>query len=324
MNILRLHLEPFIYYGSLRGLREEEIFQNTSLYTESKRKENVVGLETFYTVLKNLSTKLTDDLLGIKIGEFCKLISLGMVHQISLQCNTIEEAIYYLKNFMGNTFPDVALKVTLKSNDAVLIELAIANNSNHFNRIILECYLVILSREITLMCSNTIKLQMTSPHCSKKHPISFIYGDSYTLSVTNIKMKEPLRNRSSEHFEYLLPQYLQLIAKIKKDNSLSDKVRMALLQMATPELPSMDAVAQIFGLSSRSLQRKLLKENTTFRNVVNHLKKDISILLLQHKSYLIKDIGYLLGYSESIAFSRAFKKWCGVTPKKYMQNASEV
>ena len=90
----------------------------------------------------------------------------------------------------------------------------------------------------------------------------------------------------------------------------------AMLQLAQPALPGLDMVADTFNLTSRTLQRRLVQEGTSFRQIAEGLKRQVCHLLLLHDRYSVADISLLLGYSDAAAFIHSFKKWYGATPAK--------
>ena len=68
-------------------------------------------------------------------------------------------------------------------------------------------------------------------------------------------------------------------------------------------------VVRQFYISKRTFQRKLLSEGTSYRKIVNEIKKDLSIFLQKGKPIKTKELAYLLGYSESSAYLHALNKW---------------
>jgi AraC-like DNA-binding protein len=73
-------------------------------------------------------------------------------------------------------------------------------------------------------------------------------------------------------------------------------------------------------MSSRKLQRQLQSVGTTFYNLLDEVRQNLAQKYLREPDNSITEIGYLLGFSESSAFSRAFKRWMGVTPSEYRKN----
>jgi len=80
------------------------------------------------------------------------------------------------------------------------------------------------------------------------------------------------------------------------------------------------------GVSSRSLRRSLAAENTSFRTLLERVRRDKCEALLTDNMSL-SEIAEKLGYSQQSAFNRAFKSWYGITPKAYagrQQTAREL
>lgn len=73
-------------------------------------------------------------------------------------------------------------------------------------------------------------------------------------------------------------------------------------------------VAAHFNMSVRTLRRKLQEENTTFRQLLNDLRRDLAIKYLRDTVMTVDDIGSALGFSEPTNFRQAFRRWTKATP----------
>ena len=78
-----------------------------------------------------------------------------------------------------------------------------------------------------------------------------------------------------------------------------------------------EVVAARLNLSTRNLQRKLAAEGTTYRKIVDAVRKELAESYLTDASFALSEIGYLVGFSSQAAFSRAFKRWTGLTPQEF-------
>ncbi len=67
----------------------------------------------------------------------------------------------------------------------------------------------------------------------------------------------------------------------------------------------------------RTLQRKLNDAGTTFNAVVEDTRRELAQRYLKQPDLAISEIAYLLGFSETGNFSRAFKRWAGASPSDY-------
>lgn len=75
-------------------------------------------------------------------------------------------------------------------------------------------------------------------------------------------------------------------------------------------LPDLPAVARRLGRSTRALQRELTDAGTTFRALVDHVRRSQARALLA-ADLPLDEVAARLGYSERSAFVRAFGRWRG-------------
>jgi AraC-like DNA-binding protein len=124
-----------------------------------------------------------------------------------------------------------------------------------------------------------------------------------------------------------LAGYLDEVASLRleelpKDESFTDKLRRIVWAHLSEGQPSVARVASELAVSGRTLQRRLREEGHSFAEVVETLRKQKAEALLQDRSLAIYEVGYLLGYSDSTAFYRAFRRWHGTSPREYRQLSS--
>lgn len=320
MKILALHLQSYLEYAHIRGIPKEALTETMELVPpDLNDPKAVVSVQDFYGVLEKLHSFLQDDHLGWRIGNFMNLNSLGLIYKISLQTKTVEEALFYLNDFLIKTFPLVALR-TSQNTGSYVLQLTIPSGKILLNRMIMECLLCIMARELTIMSQNKISLKISSPYYQTDYPPNFVYGKEYSVEFTNLNLKASIRRIDQAQLGYLLPAYLYLIEGLKVNNDFQSKVKMVTLHLAKPELPDLEEIAATFHLTPRTFQRKLATEQTTFRKVTDALKKQLADLLLRHKAYSITDIALLLGYAEPASFVHSFKRWYNCAPSHKRTN----
>jgi AraC-like DNA-binding protein len=69
-------------------------------------------------------------------------------------------------------------------------------------------------------------------------------------------------------------------------------------------------------MSPRTLGRRLAAEGFTFTSVLDRLRVDLAQRYLQEEDLTISKIAWLLGYQEASAFTHAYKRWTGRTPRE--------
>ncbi len=79
-------------------------------------------------------------------------------------------------------------------------------------------------------------------------------------------------------------------------------------------------IAKKLGVSSRTLSRKLANEGLSFKAILDELRQQLALQYLRTTEFSIDEITHLLNYSDAANFSRAVKRWTGLTPKQYRMN----
>ena len=80
---------------------------------------------------------------------------------------------------------------------------------------------------------------------------------------------------------------------------------------------TVEHVAQRFGISRQSLQRRLKASGTSLTEELGKLKKQRAIEDLVHTDKPVATIGAALGFSNPASFTRAFRSWTGQSPRDY-------
>jgi AraC-like DNA-binding protein len=141
-------------------------------------------------------------------------------------------------------------------------------------------------------------------------PVSKLVFDQALLQLPLIEADPVLSAVLDRHAE-------ELLAKLPRRGGLTDEVRALLRQAINGGDPSLEAVSQQLNLSPRTLQRKLKDEHTSHQDLLDEMRRDLSVRYLREPEMAICEVAYLLGFSEPSAFHRAFRRWTGTTPREY-------
>jgi AraC-like DNA-binding protein len=76
-------------------------------------------------------------------------------------------------------------------------------------------------------------------------------------------------------------------------------------------------IAQNLNMSERTLRRKLREENSSFRQVMDELRRDTAIRYLRETDLTVEDIAEILGFSDAANFRQAFRRWTKATPYEF-------
>ncbi|WP_309044051.1 AraC family transcriptional regulator [Marinobacter sediminicola] len=114
----------------------------------------------------------------------------------------------------------------------------------------------------------------------------------------------------------------ELQKALKEQGDIAMAVRNMLRLMPGP-LPSLEAMAERFCVSSRTLKRRLADRETSYREIVESVLKDRAIQLLRYTNQSVSEIAYELGYADLSNFSRAFKKWTGKSASEFREGGPD-
>jgi len=98
------------------------------------------------------------------------------------------------------------------------------------------------------------------------------------------------------------------------------RIRSVLQSKLETGKPGIDEVAREMNFKKHMLQRRLKREGTTFRALLDDVRFDLGRRYLRDTSLSISEIASVLGYSETAVFTRAFRRRSGLTPRQWRQS----
>jgi AraC-like DNA-binding protein len=136
--------------------------------------------------------------------------------------------------------------------------------------------------------------------------------DARWLQLPIVQNKQTLR-------EFLQQAPANLLVKYRDKTSITERIRRLLRSHLRGEMPSLDEVSRVLGMTPQTLRRRMQEEGQGFQSLKDHLRRDAAIEYLARPDMTLLDIADQLGFSEASTFHRAFKKWTGVAPGEYRQ-----
>ena len=107
----------------------------------------------------------------------------------------------------------------------------------------------------------------------------------------------------------------ELLKSLESSKTTRGRVENLLIPILHTGEASMDMIAGKLALSRQTLFRKLKAEGVTFEQVLDQLRHKLALDYLNGKKVSVNETAYLVGFSEPAAFSRAFKRWTGSSPR---------
>lgn len=159
------------------------------------------------------------------------------------------------------------------------------------------------------------------PTCSGRYfqlfraPVYFgAENDSILFSLEDLDLRLPGGN---PHLASISDQLMiEYIANLDRQNIIH-RVKYAIIENIPDGKITDDKIAKAIFMSVRSLQRYLKEFGTTFGAVLDETRKDLAEHYVSDLKEDLTEVAFKLGYSEQSSFSRAFKRWTGISPSAY-------
>jgi AraC-like DNA-binding protein len=135
-------------------------------------------------------------------------------------------------------------------------------------------------------------------------------------------LEVPVTNADERLCRYLDQLSAESLETLGQEGSFVDRVRRAIWSDLSGGNPCLAQAASTLGVSTRTLQRRLHEEGTTFASLLDVFRREMSARLLRDKSLAVYEVAFLLGYSDPSAFYRAFRRWRGASPYEFRTAAA--
>ncbi|MFY9855121.1 MAG: AraC family transcriptional regulator ligand-binding domain-containing protein [Terracidiphilus sp.] len=129
--------------------------------------------------------------------------------------------------------------------------------------------------------------------------------------------ERPFVTYNAELLEMLQPQLDKNNLQAKAEATVAERVKWILKRMLAGGRPDASVVARELGLSVRTLQRRIVDEGTTFRELLSEIRKELAREYLSQPGMPLTEIAYLLGFEDTSSFYRAFRTWEDTTPERW-------
>ncbi|MGA7295092.1 MAG: AraC family transcriptional regulator [Terriglobales bacterium] len=125
--------------------------------------------------------------------------------------------------------------------------------------------------------------------------------------------------RNAELLAMLAPQFEEELRQENSEENFVERVRVAIQQKLTGRRPTIDNIADALHIGSRTLQRRLQEEGSSFQRVLDEARHHLARHYLNNSFLELTEAAYLLGYEDGNSFVRAFRGWEGVPPARWRE-----
>lgn len=139
---------------------------------------------------------------------------------------------------------------------------------------------------------------------------------STAISFPRSLLSLPLKSLSEYQDTQRYKDY-QILLSSAPATTFPGSVRQIIASLLRESYPDVQLVAEMIGMSVRSLQRQLNEADLTYSHLIEQVRFDRSVRLLSDPTIKLADVAAELGYTDAANFSRAFRRWTGVSPSDF-------
>jgi AraC-like DNA-binding protein len=138
-----------------------------------------------------------------------------------------------------------------------------------------------------------------------------------TIVFRSSDLELPFATYNAELLATLCPQLDNEIVRLKTQQSTSSRAKRVLKRLLGSQCTDIHEIAKELGMSSRTLQRRMAEEDSSFRQLLSDARRELARVYLLNPSLGLSKTAALLAYEDSNSFLRAFRAWEGVTPTEW-------
>ncbi|MFC5695945.1 AraC family transcriptional regulator [Pseudomonas sp. GCM10022186] len=135
-------------------------------------------------------------------------------------------------------------------------------------------------------------------------------------------LDEPLVTADLRLFQALLPGLEEERRRRLADTDLTTRIGLVIEANLASGRVGLDQVATELCMSKRTLQRRLQELDLEFAELVEEIRQALAIELVRQSQRSLTEIAQQLGYNEASSFTRAFRRWTGLSPREFRQQGA--
>lgn len=262
-------------------------------------------------------------------GRRMKVGSFALLCNAALPSDSLERALRQVLRGFSVILDDVVGDLTIDQGEAV-ITVRNCIEDPAARRFADETFLVMVHGLMCWLGGKRIALieagfAHSRPAHAREYTSMFCEKLSFDLPATAIcfnaaALDAPVVQHLQSLKSFLRTAPQSVFVRYRDRDSLTARVRRRLRTgLASMEWPVLEATARDLHLAQATLRRRLEAEGSSYQGIKDQLRRDAAIHLLCHSTLAVAEIGRRLGFQETSAFHRAFKKWAGVQPGAYRQ-----
>ena len=320
VSVISILVKVLDYYNLDKYSIAKQAGINTNIDYKPDDRISAAKIQKVWAIAKQ---KTNDDCLGLTYAKLVQPAALNGLGLAWITSDTLKDSfkrlIRYQKSIStavtftikeDNESYQIILHTTLKNPVDVSIDAGIAS--------LLQMCRITYGPELK---AERVCISHPAPRCIEQFNEYFAVNVEFDAAETKIQFSknafdQPLATANPELARMNDQIVINYLKQFDKKN-ISLQVRALIIEKLNDGTPNQNTIADQLNMSLRNLQRKLKHEGTSYQQILHNIRSELSKQYLRGSNRSITEVGFLLGFSEPGNFSRAFRRWEGISPYEY-------
>jgi len=271
---------------------------------------------------------------GLRLGECLTPSTHGPMGYLVLSSSNVASALRAFASFLPARLPFSAVEIDRDSEGLCCTLVLHIKINTELQRLLQECFALMIQSIVESVSGRVIRnakisLQHKKPNYHQLYPQFLHSSVSFERKENTFCISDDFAkcaNVNEQSASYAIAQDLcsrLLHSTASKNLSTRNWVERLLLSSPLGRLGAVD-VAQAMFITKRTLQRRLDREGTSFRKILERLLSELAARHLLDSDLSVETIALTLGYNDASAFRKAFHRWYGQSPTRYRRAMRET
>ncbi|MEQ1707564.1 MAG: AraC family transcriptional regulator [Terricaulis sp.] len=318
-----------ITFAATRGADQHALTERAGIDpAELKDQDNRIPFENYVRLMRAAQAMCNDPALALHYGEIVDLSEVSIVGLIMNASETMADAFIQMQRFgrlaleVEGVGANTRFEVAQRDDELWMVDTRA--NPNEFPELTEATFARLVCGPRRFLPRRHV-LEVHVTHQAPTHraeyerifqcPVTFAsHWNAMRLDPQAATWRVALQPRYV--FGLLTERAEELLKDLEDAKTARGRVEGLLLPILHTGDTSADKIADAMGFSRQTLFRKLRAEGVTFEKVLDALRHRMALHYLSGKKVSVNETAYLVGFSDPAAFSRAFKRWTGTSPRE--------
>lgn len=319
-------LHGFAEYAAGQGLRAQELIREVGLPDDVlEHPESFIAYRKFVALLDLATQRSGNPLFCMRFGLHQGVSALGPLLYLIRNAPSVGVAIDELSHYFHLHASIAQIRLEVEGEHALFYYDPVDVKDVASHRLVVE---LVVGAAMQLM--RTLLGSRWQPRALLLQAAPLGEVQAYTRLVGlapqfnascnawlfDAKLLDTPLSSGDQELHRLIQQHLDALDQISV-RELPEYIRQLLRNLLPSGRATVELIADYLDINTRTLQRYLAEEGTSFQVLLDETRQAMAQRYLGDSTLSLTQLAAMLGYSELSAFSRAFQRWFGTSPREW-------